>query len=26
VLPSINLPDGKAVVDQAVADALRKGY
>ncbi len=26
VLPSINLPDGKAIVDQAVADALRKGY
>ncbi len=26
VLPSINLPDGKAVVDAAVADALRKGY
>ncbi len=26
VLPSINRPDGKALVDQAVADALRKGY
>ena len=26
VLPSINLPDGKALVDAAVADALRKGY
>lgn len=26
VLPSINLPDGKALVDAAVAEALRKGY
>ncbi len=26
VLPSVNLPDGKALVDAAVAEALRKGY
>jgi uncharacterized phosphosugar-binding protein len=26
VFPSVNLPDGKALVDGAVADALRKGY
>jgi uncharacterized phosphosugar-binding protein len=26
VFPSVNLPDGKTLVDGAVADALRKGY